>query len=365
MNIVVSKNVNQMFYMVSFIPTSLVVIGNLRGGIYAGMNAFFSLVILVILDWLMPEDTDHPEDVSDFFADFILFIHVIFQIMAISTLLYSIHQGVLVGVYLWLAIFSTGINSGQSGIIVAHELIHRKSAFLRFLGHLNLLQVLYLHWSIEHRYGHHKWVATFRDPATARYNETVYHFIVRTIPQQFISALRIETERRNKKDTSKIAALFKNFVLRSYIFEAGLLWSIFYYLGGIYLLAFVGQAIIAILLLEMVNYIEHYGLLRPENQPFVAELAWNTDVVSSRYMLIELVRHSDHHLKSYKPYQTLISYNDGETCNVPTLPSGYWGVFYLTFFPWIWRKLMHPRIPQKMIDLFHELSDQKRKAVTS
>ncbi|MHA2504417.1 MAG: alkane 1-monooxygenase [Candidatus Kariarchaeaceae archaeon] len=353
----VSKNVNQLFYLVSFIPTALVVTGNLKGGWYAGMNAFFALVILVILDWLMPEDTDHPEDVSDLYADAILFVHVVMQITAISTLMLGIQNGVLAGVYIWLAVFSTGINSGQSGIIVAHELIHRKSRILRLLGHINLVQVLYLHWSIEHRYGHHRWVATMKDPATARYNETVYHFIARTIPQQFVSALRIETERRATRDETTLMQVLNNFVLRAYVVQIAVLVSIYMLLGPLFLAAFVGQALIAIILLELVNYIEHYGLLREEDQPFVIELAWNSDVVSSRYMLIDLVRHSDHHLKSYKPFNSLISYNDGSKCTVPTLPSGYWGVFYLTFFPRYWRKIMHPRIPKPMVDLYHRLNN--------
>ena len=323
----------------------------MRGGWWTIGNLAFALIILVLLDWIVPEDTSHPEPVADWYADLILIIHVIINTIAIGTLIYGIQHEILTGTFLWLAIFSTGINSGQSGIIVAHELIHRKSKFLRLLGIWNLHMVLYTHFRIEHVYGHHKWVATFKDPATAKLNESIYHFIPRTIPKQFISAFRIEWERNKRKGKNPVGP--QNYVINTIITQLLILVAIFYQFGSFALIGFVVQAFTAIVLLELVNYIEHYGLLRREGDPFVVELAWNTDILSSRWFLIELVRHSDHHLKSFKPYQTLISYrSDG----VPTLPSGYWGVFYLVFIPSIWRKIIHPRIPKSMVDLFYELT---------
>lgn len=324
--------------------------GNSFGGWLTAANTVFTLIVLVILDWIIPEDESHPEETGDLFANTILIIHVFVNTTAIGLLLVGIYNGFLTGTFMWFAILSTGINSGMSGIIVAHECIHRKSLFFRILGSWNLVNVLYIHWYVEHKYGHHKWVGTFKDPATARLGETVYRFIARTIPQQFASALKIEWERQRRKGRNPWG--LHNFLLRGFFVQYLYIFGIYYIFGLQVLTAFFIQALVAILLLELVNYIEHYGLLREVTQPFDVELAWNTNVLSSRYFLLELVRHSDHHLKSYKPYQSLVPYDD-----VPTLPAGYWGMFYITLIPRWWRGMIHPLIPDKMKRLYFELKD--------
>jgi alkane 1-monooxygenase len=345
---VVTKNFNNLGYLVSFFPGIFVIFGNLLGGFWTLGNIIFSMIFLVLLDWIVPEDESHPEETGDFFADSILVIHVVVNTIAIWTLLFSIHSGVISGIFILTAVLATGINSGMSGIIVAHECIHRKSNFFRFIGCWNLINVLYIHWYIEHKYGHHKWVGTFKDPATARYGENVYFFIARTIPQQFFSSIKIEWKRQKKKGRNPINPY--NFMIRGFLMQFLYIGAIFSYFGVPILLLFIAQAIIAIILLEMVNYIEHYGLLREEKDQFEVDLAWNTNKISSRYFLLELVRHSDHHLKSYKPYQTLEAYP-----NVPTLPSGYWGMFYITLLPRYWRKIIHPLIPTDMKIKFFKL----------
>ena len=113
-------------------------------------------------------------------------------------------------------------------------------------------------------------------------------------------------------------------------------------MGWQVLLAFLLQSLIAIFLLEYVNYIEHYGLTRSENEKYSAAHAWQSDIPISRFTLIELSRHSDHHLRASKPFNTLVSHEDS-----PVLPSGYFGVFYLVLVPSRWFKLVHPILQKR------------------
>lgn len=111
---------------------------------------------------------------------------------------------------------------------------------------------------------------------------------------------------------------------------------------------FVLQSVVAFVLLEIVNYIEHYGLQRKtdggQREPFGMMHAWNADNVASNSMLANLQRHSDHHMHAWKTYPTL------EPLPGPQLPTGYAGCLLLAILPPLWFSVMHPRIEKLQLN---------------
>ncbi|MBL0047686.1 MAG: alkane 1-monooxygenase [Bacteroidetes bacterium] len=327
-------------YFLSLLPGMLAIVGNLLGGYYVWMNIIYVMFGLVVLDWLTKENKETPQGKEgDFVPDFILVLSFLVHSISVFTLLYGVYSGIISGGFIAVAVLSTAINSGISGIISAHEMIHRKQAIWRIIGIWNLVWVNYGHFFIEHIKGHHKWVGTIKDPATALRGESIYAFVWRTIPGQFKSAYKIECERLQKEGKNKRG--WGNFVVRITVLQLLLCASIGLLFGLKILMVYLFQSLIAVLLLEYVNYIEHYGLVRNENEKYKATHAWQSDIVISRFSLFELSRHSDHHLKASKPYQTLATH-----ASSPVLPSGYFGVFYIVLIPSLWYKRVHPLLDE-------------------
>lgn len=323
-------------YFTSIFPIFLVIIGNLLGGWWTFLNTFFSFGFLVVADWFFSENRARPTISSSFIPNSVLFTHVFFHTLAIGSLLYGVYTGIISGPFIVSASLSTGISSGMSGIIVAHELIHRPTKFWNYLGVWNLFTVNYLHWYIEHIRVHHKYVGiSALDPATSKYKESCYHFVARTIPQQFISAFREENRYLAKRNKN---IFLHNFVIKGVIVSLAF-WTLLFLLSPYIAVAFIAQSLVAISLLELVNYIEHYGLSRTEDEKVQYEHSWQSDNRFSRFMLLELVRHPDHHYAASKPYQTLESKEQ-----TPVLPTGYWGMFPIALIPPLWYRMIHPRL---------------------
>jgi alkane 1-monooxygenase len=195
---------------------------------------------------------------------------------------------------------------------------------------------------VEHYRGHHPRAATYEDAASARFGETLYSFLPRTLWGSFISGWRLEAARIKQ--------------MKSNWLKSPLLWSTAASIGMILAVAvvfiastaiklivyFVFQSIVAFTLLEIVNYIEHYGLQRNKvgnrREPFGMMHAWNADHVVTNSMLANLQRHSDHHMHATKPYPTL------EPLPGPQLPTGYAGCLILAMVPPLWFNVMHKRI---------------------
>lgn len=248
----------------------------------------------------------------------------------------------LEGWALFGAILSVGVSNGGTGITVAHELIHRPSRAEQILGRILLLTTLYMHFAIEHVYGHHKHVATEHDPATARQGESFYRFWLRTVPAQYASAWAIERRRLQKKGKSLLSP--DNEMAWFHLWQAALVAAIALGLGWAVAAAFVGSAVVAFSLLEAVNYLEHYGLERHEAENGRYEKvdhhhSWNSDHVVSRMFLFELSRHSDHHAVASRKYQVLRSFEQS-----PQLPTGYPGMILLALVPPVWFRVMDPLV---------------------
>lgn len=237
---------------------------------------------------------------------------------------------------------SLGMMCGVIGINVAHELGHRSSKFEQGLSKALLLSSLYLHFFIEHNRGHHRNVATHDDPATARKNEWVFLFWVRTIVLSWLHAWKLERTRLQRTNTP-VVSLY-NEMLRFQLIQLVLLGTLFFFAGGYIMLLFVGAAATGMLLLETVNYIEHYGLLRQKRNNGKYERvmpvhSWNSNHVVGRLMLFELSRHSDHHYKASTPYHLLSHINEA-----PQLPTGYPGMMLLSLFPPLFFQMMNKRV---------------------
>lgn len=257
----------------------------------------------------------------------------------ISTNIYSTVE--LIG-----SILSFGIVLGTNGINVAHELGHRQTSYERFLGKLLLLPSFYMHFYIEHNFGHHAHAATKEDPATARFYQSVYSFWITSVIRQYLNAWK-QQEKLLKKQNKSILSL-KNDMLWYTLLQAFYLAAIFVFFDTMGVVFVIAAGVVAFLLLETVNYIEHYGLMRKKlpsgRYERVREIhSWNRNHVMGRIVLYELTRHSDHHFKSSKKYQ-ILDYHDIST----QMPFGYPSSIVLSFVPPLWFKVMNPRIPEEM-----------------
>ncbi len=246
--------------------------------------------------------------------------------------------------------FAVGFVCGSLGITYAHELGHRKNRLDRFLGWVLMGNVLYGHFMVEHYRGHHPRAATHDDPATARRGESLWRFMPRTLWGGWASAWKLQAadlaqRRRLRRDAGPVslAEWAKTPLVQctalcaaALVALAALQW------WGVLIYALV-VSVVAVGLLETINYVEHYGLQRQQDangkrEAFGVMHAWNADHAWSNALLANLQRHSDHHMHAYKPFPTL------EPLPGPQLPTGYAGCVLLALVPPVWFGVMHPRL---------------------
>lgn len=233
---------------------------------------------------------------------------------------------------------TAGLLAGIFGINLAHELGHRSNKLEQDMAKILLSTSLYMHFFIEHNRGHHTHVSTPDDPSTAKYRQSIFAFYFQTIPGTYLSAWRIN----NKILKNQQAGFFsiQNEMLLFHLFQVLLLVGIYGMWGLATLGYFLVAAGIGILLLESVNYIEHYGLMRQMNssnrygrvQP---EHSWNSNHLLGRVLLFELSRHSDHHYSASRKYQILRHH-----AGAPQMPTGYPGMLILAMIPPVYFKVM-------------------------
>ena len=274
--------------------------------------------------------------------DILLYGIVILQYVMLVKFLYAMGDPDMTPVDIAGRIWVMGLLCGVFGINVGHELGHRVNVFEQTLAKALLLTSLYMHFFTEHNKGHHKRVATPEDPSSARYGEMIYLFYFRTIVFSYLSAWHIANEELRKKGKS-VFSLY-NEMIQFHLIQGMLLGLIYWQFGGWITLCFLAAAGIGILLLETVNYIEHYGLQRKSTgagkyERAMPEHSWNSDHVIGRLMLFELSRHSDHHYMASRKYQVLRHHDDS-----PQMPTGYPGMMLLSLVPPLWFRLMNDRI---------------------
>jgi len=253
--------------------------------------------------------------------------------------------------------FGMGVISGTIGINYSHELMHQSSRLDRWLADLLLAMVLYSHFRSEHLLVHHRYVGTPRDPVTARYNEGFHRFYPRVLVQCWCSAFRTEQERLARKGLPW--AHLSNPFLRYWSLQAGMLLLALLLGGWSGVLLFLIQAGVAIWQLELVNYIEHYGLTRKhlgdgKYEHVKPHHSWNAAHKASNWLLINLQRHSDHHYKPDRRFPLLQTYTEAEA---PQLPFGYPVMTVAAMVPPLWRRVMNPRVRQWRRNYYPDITD--------
>ncbi|NSY37271.1 alkane 1-monooxygenase [Leisingera sp. ANG59] len=255
------------------------------------------------------------------------------------------------------AFFGVGVVTGAVGINYSHELMHQSSRVERWLGDILLAMVLYSHFRSEHLLVHHRYVGTPRDPVTARYNEGFHRFYPRVLQQCWHSAFRAEKEKLSKKNrpwTDLSNPFFRYWALQAAMLLLALL------LGGLTgVLLFLVQAGTAIWQLEVVNYVEHYGLTRKhlgdgKYEPVQPRHSWNAAHKASNWLLINLQRHSDHHYKPNRRFPLLQNYTEADA---PQLPYGYPVMTIAAMIPPLWRRVMNPRVRRWRQTYYPEITD--------
>ncbi len=253
--------------------------------------------------------------------------------------------------------FGMGVISGTVGINYSHELMHQKNNQERWLGDILLAMVLYSHFRSEHLRVHHLYVGTPRDPVTARYNEGFHRFYPRVLRQSLISAFKAEAKllaRKDKPWTDRSNPFWRYWALQAVMLTLALMIGGF---GGLVL--FLVQAGVAIWQLELVNYIEHYGLTRKhlgdgKYEHVQPRHSWNAAHKASNWLLINLQRHSDHHYKPDRRFPLLQTYT---LADAPQLPYGYPVMTVVAMIPPLWRRMMNPRVRKWRGMYYPEITD--------
>lgn len=332
-------------YWLVFTMPLFTVAGFRAGGLWALAGVAYTFVAIPVFEALFGLRTDNEQTGSTgrrLWHDAPLMVWIPVQL---AVQIYAVVLVATQGVPWWealLIIVATGVMASGGGINIAHELMHRKTKLERGLSELLMASVTYTHFCIEHVYGHHRNVATALDPASAHKGENLYAFLPRTLLHGISSAWSIESKRCVQRGIPHVS-------LRHRMVRYGLTQFVIYTalgltLGPIAVAFWLGQSLVAALLLETINYVEHYGLRRRELASGGYERiapchSWNAAHRLTNWLLFNLQRHSDHHFLASRPYYQLRHYDE-----VPQLPAGYATMILVALVPPLWRTLMDARV---------------------
>lgn len=341
--------VNALPFWLSLSLLPVVGIGAWQGGWYLALIPIYGFLVMTTLDAISGLDMRNPDlghaSHDLFWYKLITWIWAPIQFIAVFGALWLVcrtsHLSSREGLFLMMGM---GVISGVVGIVYAHELMHQKNNIERRLGEFLMIFVLYGHFVTEHLAVHHRYVGTKRDAATARYNESFFLFFPRVLVGSFLSAWRVEAARLNsvQKPVLDISNPFWRYIGGIVVFLA-----LAYLVGGwrgVGLYAI--HAAVAVIQLEQINYIEHYGLQRiklpsGKYEPVAPRHSWNAAHKITNFLLINLQRHSDHHVKPDRRFPLLQNYSETDA---PQLPFGYPMMVLLLYNPWLWRRVMNPRV---------------------
>jgi len=361
-NTIISSIMKYLRYYIAPILTLMVSIGILLGGhwMWLGITVLFALVI--VGDILLGEDVSQQKYSYPLLLEFPL--HLALPIIVLMLLIFAWAGGSAGNDFLsiekllsilfsydflaardtniWFdyigGILGIGFMVAGYGTNVAHELTHRTKNKISMLeGRWLLSTSCNADFAIEHVYGHHVHVGTDKDPATAKKGENVYMFALRSSIFGHISAWKHELKRLQKKKISIFS--IRNRMITGYIMS--IFWCVIFYIacGPFGLVLFLCQAAIAKFILEIVNYMEHYGLTRKEGQPIGPEHSWNSNHRMSTMILFTLTRHSAHHEKPKAEFWKLDPYADA-----PKMPYGYLGTLIFCLIPFLWYRTINPSL---------------------
>lgn len=349
------KQLKKIGFYSAFILPLLLISGFYMGGIHMLLIHTFVFLLVPFLDFIFSRDkynipkNEISKVTKERFYKWVLYTWVYVQMALLFWTFYIVATHSLHALEWVLLLTGTALITGGIGITVAHELGHKKSYLDHLYAKALLMTVCYMHFLIEHNRGHHVRVATPEDPATSRKGESFYSFWWRSVKDGYLSAVAIEESRLKRKDIP-IRSLSNQIIQfaivpLTFVAFATSLFSIFAerVVWEVPLFFFI-QSFLAFSLLEIVNYIEHYGMERKvlPNGKYekVTHLhSWNACHTVSNFLLFQLQRHSDHHAYAAKPYQVLNHYDES-----PQLPTGYSAMLILALFPPLWFRVMNPKL---------------------
>ncbi len=340
---------NALPFWLSLGMVPVAVLGALVGGWTVALLPLYSWGLFSVLDAVFGLNQDNPDlatpEAGLFWYRLITLIWFPVQFALLMWMIWYVpqaaHLGTLEKVVLF---FGMGVVSGTIGINYSHELMHQKPAIERLFGDLLLASVLYSHFRSEHLRVHHLYVGTPRDPVTARYNEGFHRFFPRVLVGCHKSAWRAEVAMLARKGLP--ATDFSNPYWRYGAMQLAMLAAALTLGGWLGLALFLWQAFIAIWQLELVNYIEHYGLTRRyigegKYEHVLPRHSWNASHRASNWLLINLQRHSDHHYKPDRRFPLLQTYDENDA---PQLPYGYPMMTMAAMVPPVWKRVMNHRV---------------------
>lgn len=345
----------------TFVP--IAVLGLVHGGWWIAGGIAYAFLVIPLVDYLVGVTKAAIDPLTDeralFFHRLITWLWVPVQLGLLAAALAVVGQSVhltwleAVGIFVGL-----GIMTGGVGITYAHELMHQTNRFERALGEILMTSTLYGHFCIEHVQGHHVHVGTPKDPATARYGQSFWAFIPQTLIGSLVSAWRLQSTRMRRRDLP--VWHYSNPFWRYLAAYASYFAAAFLLAGWAGIGLFILQAAVAVLLLETINYIEHYGLERrllPNGRYERVEPrhSWNASHRLTNYFLINLQRHSDHHRHPQRRYPILQHYEESDA---PQLPFGYPTMLLMAMVPPLWFRVMNPRVEDWRIQ-YHSAGDRR------
>lgn len=336
-------------YLTAYLIPAFCVWGLLQGGSTSYATVIFAFGLIPFADQLMPQDTsnlptaERDSRLAEKVFDWLLYLNLPIVYGIVALFIYQLNtqdysRSELIG-----QVLSVGIALGTCGINVGHELGHRSNKWEQRMAKLLLLPELYQHFFIEHNRGHHKNVATPLDPASANKGEVVYTFWFRSLFGSYRSAWKLEAESLRRRSLAFWSWHNEmiHFTLQSAIYVAVVFWLCPDWQSA---LAVLIAGLVGVLLLESINYVEHYGLRRKQlangrYERVLPKHSWNANYHLGRIMLYELTRHSDHHYLANKKYQILDHHEEA-----PVLPVGYPASILMALVPPVWFAVMNRRL---------------------
>lgn len=336
-------------FLLMYLYPFLLILGWFIGSWALYLVPLYSFVVMPVVDYFVGQDAGNPDKAEQERRNRNQFFYIILWIwvpVEIGLLIFATRAYLLANWRWWEQlgwILSVGTINGGIGITIAHELGHRFDRWNRALSLALLVAVFYAHWRYEHVAGHHRLVATPEDPATARKGQSIYSFFIQTIAGTFRDAWLLAREHARQRGRKQawinemtIVLLVQALVVMAIAIAWGVV-GVFFYLA---------QSVISFLLLEMVNYVEHYGLVRQRSgdtwEKVTARHSWNNSNILSNWLLINLQRHPDHHLFPARRYPLLRHLEES-----PQLPTGYAGMILIALIPPLWRRVVDPLIPDE------------------
>lgn len=340
-------------YLLAYLLPLSALLGIYLGGAWSFGSMYVGFVALPLAELFltgnntnMPQSEEAARTETKVF-DWLLYANVPLLYLILGYAWYTAAHQLLTTTETVGMICNVGLVLGTTGINVAHELGHRSKTSEVLMARLLLIPALYTHFNIEHNLGHHKHVATRNDPASARYGEILYFFWIRSTVGSYFNAWKIETQllKRQNRAFFSIHNRMILFTLAQMLYLA----VVYLFFGWTVFTIAIGAAVFGFLMLESVNYIEHYGLERSQTENGRYESvkpwhSWNSNHEAGRIFLYELTRHSDHHYKASRKYQILKHWQES-----PQLPTGYPGSILLSLVPPLWFWMVHKQLKKSTV----------------